>query len=76
MLLCIAVIFGKIKNRPMAFFMSVICVGFCCMGVSDLGLIQLRLPAAICITAFALWMLYSGCAMLAHSTLGRKIMPY
>ena len=56
--------------------MFTIFLGFCCMGVSDLGLLPLRLPAAVCITSFALWMIYSGCAMLAHDTLGRKILPY
>lgn len=46
------------------------------MGVSDLGLFNLRLPAAICVMAFAAWMLYSGSAMLIHTALGRKILPY
>ena len=76
MLLCIAIIFYKLKNKTMALSMFIIFLGFCCMGVSDLGLLQLRLPAALCITSFALWMIYSGCAMLAHDTLGRKILPY
>ena len=76
MLLCIAIIFYKLKNKTMALSMFIIFLGFCCMGVSDLGLLQLRLPAALCITCFALWMIYSGCAMLAHDTLGRKILPY
>ena len=76
MLLCIAIIFCNLKNKTMALSMFIIFLGFCCMGVSDLGLLQLRLPAALCITSFALWMIYSGCAMLAHDTLGRKILPY
>ena len=76
MLLCIAIIFCNLKNKTMALSMFLIFFGFCCMGVSDLGLLQLRLPAALCITCFALWMIYSGCAMLAHDTLGRKILPY
>ena len=76
MLLCIAMIFCRLKNTTMALSMFTIFLGFCCMGVSDLGLLQLRLPAALCITSFALWMIYSGCAMLAHDTLGRKILPY
>lgn len=76
MLLCIAMIFCRLKNTTMALSMFTIFLGFCCMGVSDLGLLQLRLPAAVCITSFALWMIYSGCAMLAHDTLGRKILPY
>ena len=76
MLLCIAIIFCNLKNKTMALSMFIIFLGFCCMGVSDLGLLQLRLPAAVCITGFALWMIYSGCAMLAHDTLGRKILPY
>lgn len=76
MLLCIAMIFCRLKNTTMALPMFTIFLGFCCMGVSDLGLLQLRLPAAVCITSFALWMIYSGCAMLAHDTLGRKILPY
>ena len=76
MLLCIAIIFCNLKNKTMALSMFIIFLGFCCMGVSDLGLLQLRLPAAVCITSFALWMIYSGCAMLAHDTLRRKILPY
>ena len=76
MLLCIAIIFCNLKNKTMALSMFIIFLGFCCMGVSDLGLLPLRLPAAVCITSFALWMIYSGCAMLAHDTLGRKILPY
>lgn len=76
MLLCIAIIFCRLKNTTMALSMFIIFLGFCCMGVSDLGLFHLRLPAALCITCFALWMIYSGCAMLAHDTLGRKMLPY
>lgn len=76
MLLCISVTFKKLGNLPMALSMAIIFLGFFCMGISDLGLIQLRFPAALCITAFALWMVYSGCAMLVHNALGRKWLPY
>lgn len=76
MLLCISLTFARLKNAPMAFFMGVICVGFACMGISDLGIFNLRLPAAVCVMAFAAWMLYSGSAMLMHTALGRKILPY
>lgn len=76
MLLCLSVIFAQIHNQPMCFFMGVICLGFSCMGLSDLGLFNLRLPAGVCIVLFAAWMIYSGCAMLAHTVLGRKLLPY
>ena len=56
--------------------MGVICVGFVCMGTSDLGLVNLRFPAAVCVMAFAAWMLYSGCAMLVHAALQKKLLPY
>lgn len=75
-LLCIAITFAHLKNGPMAFFIGVICLGFTCTGVSDLGLLELRLPAAICIMVFAAWMLYSGSAMLMHMALGCRILPY
>lgn len=76
MLLCISLSFARLRNAPMAFFMGVICLGFACMGVSDLGLFNLRLPAAGCVMAFAAWMVYSGSAMLMHTALGRKVLPY
>ena len=76
MLLCISATFIQLKNTPMAFFMGVICLGFICMGLSDLSLVNLRTPAAVCIMAFAGWMLYSGSAMLMHITLGKKALPY
>lgn len=76
MLLWVCVVFGKLRNLPMTLAMADICLGFCCMGFSDLGLAQLRFPAAICIILFALWMLYSGCAILVHNSLGRKLLPY
>lgn len=76
MLLCVCVIFAQLGNRPMALSMLVICTGFCCMGLSDLGVANLRLPAALCILCFAGWMLYSGCAMLMHGALGRRVLPY
>lgn len=76
MLLCISVTFVRLKNGPMAFFMGLICVGFSCMGLSDLGFFNLRTPAAVCVMGFAAWMLYSGCAMLMHNALGKKVLPY
>lgn len=76
MLLCISLSFARLRNAPMAFFMGVICLGYACMGVSDLGLFNLRLPAAGCVMAFAAWMVYSGSAMLMHTALGRKVLPY
>ena len=76
MLLCISFSFARLRNAPMAFFMGVICLGFACMGVSGLGLFNLRLPAAVCVMAFAAWMVYSGSAMLMHTALGRKVLPY
>ena len=76
MLLWVSVAFVMLKNRPMALFMGVICTGFVCMGISDLGLANLRLPAAVCVTLFAGWMLYSGCAMLLHAVLQKKLLPY
>ena len=76
MLLCISVTFIRLKNGPMAFFMGLICAGFTCMGLSDLGVFNLRAPAAVCVMGFAAWMLYSGCAMLMHTALGRKVLPY
>ena len=76
MLLWVAVTFVQLRNKPMALFMGVICAGFVCMGLSDLGLVNLRLPAAVCIMAFAGWMLYSGCAMLMHAALQKKVLPY
>lgn len=76
MLLWITVVFSRLKNWPMAVAMGVIGVGFCCMGLSDLGLVNLRLPAAVCVVAFAAWMVYSGCAMLVHRSLGKKLLPY
>lgn len=76
MLLCISATFFIVKNYSMAFFMGDICLGFVCMGVSDLELLNLRLPAAVCIMVFATWMLYSGSAMLMSATLNRKILPY
>lgn len=76
MLFCLVLIFLRIHNRPMAFFMGVICTGFCCMCLSDLGVANLRLPAGVCIVCFASWMIYSGCAMLMHAVLGKKLLPY
>lgn len=76
MLLCISAIFAQFKNISMAFFMGVICLGFGCTGLSDLGFCNLRTPAAVCIMAFAAWMVYSGRAMLMEMALGRKILPY
>ena len=76
MLLWVSVAFVMLKNRPMALFMGVICTSFVCMGISDLGLANLRLPAAVCVTLFAGWMLYSGCAMLLHAVLQKKLLPY
>lgn len=76
MLLCISATFLQLKNAPMAFFMGVICLGFACMGLSDLGICNLRTPAAVCVMTFAAWMLYSGSAMLMHTALGRKVLPY
>lgn len=76
MLLCVTLTFAKLHNYPMALFMGIIGVGFFCMGMSDLGIVNLRLPAALCVVSFASWMLYSGCAMLVHHVLGRKILPY
>lgn len=76
MLFWIGIVFYKLKNMPMSMSMFAVFAGFCCMGVSDLGIVQLRTPAALCITCFALWMLYSGCAMLVHNALGKKLLPY
>lgn len=76
MLLWISVAFVLLKNKPMAFFMGVICVGFVCMGTSDLGLVNLRFPAAVCVMVFAGWMLYFGCAMLVYAALQKKLLPY
>ena len=76
MLFWIGIVFYKLKNMLMSVSMFVVFAGFCCMGVSDLGIVQLRTPAALCITCFALWMLYSGCAMLVHNALGKKLLPY
>ena len=41
MLACIGLIFHRLKNISMALSMAVICLGFCCMGTSDLGLMEL-----------------------------------
>ena len=76
MLVCIAFIFYREHKYSMAVSMLVICVGFCCMGLSDVGAASLRVPAGVCIVCFAAWMVYSGCAMLIHTALGKKILPY
>lgn len=76
MLLCLTLVFSRVKNNTMSLFMGIICLGFCCMGLSDLGVVNLRLPAGCCILVFAAWMIYSGCAMLVEHVLGKKVLPY
>ena len=76
MLLCLSAAFFRLRHWSMGLFMGVVCLGFCLMGLSDLGLGNFRGAAGVCIVAFAAWMVYSGSAMLVEHMLGKKALPY
>lgn len=75
-LFCVFVILIKAGDKIFAFFVAVATVGFFSLAVTALGLVDLEMVAAVCLTTFGCWLIYSGCAMLMENVLGKKIIPY
>ena len=75
-LLCVLAILIKAGDKIFAFFVAVVATGFLSLAVTNLGFANLGLVAAICLTTFGGWLIYSGCAMLMENVFGKKILPY
>ncbi len=74
--LWVFIILIKAGDKIFAFFVAVATVGFFSLAVTALGLVDLEMVAAVCLTTFGCWLIYSGCTILMENVLVKKIIPY
>jgi hypothetical protein len=63
-------------QKTLGFFILFAILGFFSFAVTNLGFADLNLLAAVSLTIFGAWLVYSGCAMLIENVLGKKILPF